>query len=145
MASVSFGRLLCMVTHCFHQQGKILGLRGNRIVPYSQSEEYECLVNADAGRPTGVKADEAYIRTWAELKDCIRKLIQLSGTGEVEVARVKEQCRSMFHTELSETVFGHTSMSQLLDDPHFVLDDPRFGPEFDVIGHSENRLRIVLN
>ncbi|CAE8627912.1 unnamed protein product [Polarella glacialis] len=137
MASVSFGRLIRMVHNCLHP-GKILGVCGNHIVPYSQSEEYERLVNADAGRPTGVKSDEAYIRTWAELKDCIRKLIQLSRTGEVEVSQVKPQCRSRFHRELSETVFGYTSLSQLLDDPHF-------GPEFKVTGGSAHPLRIALN
>ncbi|CAE8582772.1 unnamed protein product [Polarella glacialis] len=137
MASVSFGRLLRMVHSCLHQ-GKILSVRGNRIVPYSQSEEYERLANADAGRPTDVKSDEAYIRTWAELKDCIRKLIQLSRTGEVSVSHVKPQCLLRFHTQLSETVFGYTSLSQLLDDPHF-------GPEFKVIGGSAHKLRIALN
>ncbi|CAJ1336327.1 unnamed protein product [Effrenium voratum] len=60
---------------CTHQE-KLLGLRDGALVPYTDSEECERLLNAEAGKPTGVKSDE----------------------------------------ELSETVFGHCSLSRLLDD-----------------------------
>ncbi|CAE8630758.1 unnamed protein product, partial [Polarella glacialis] len=137
LASVSFGRLLRMVNICCHQH-TILGVCDGLIVPYSQSEEYERLANAEAGQPTGVKSNEAYIRNWAELKDCLMQLIRLSPTEEVEVSQVKLQCRSRLHKELSETVFGHTTLSKL-------LDDPNFGPEFKINCHHSGRQRIALN
>ncbi|CAJ1385975.1 unnamed protein product [Effrenium voratum] len=115
ISEVSFGRLLQLITICTHQE-KLLGLRDGALVPYTDSEECERLLNAEAGKPTGVKSDEAYVKTWDELRDCLRQLVLSSPQNQIEVSQVKLQCRSKLGKELSETVFGHCSLSRLLDD-----------------------------
>lgn len=61
--------------------------------------------------------------TWEQLKDGLRYLISQSSEGAVEVSKLKVLFRTELQTELSETVFGHCSLSKL-------LRDPDLGPEF---------------
>eukprot|EP00931_Biecheleriopsis_adriatica_P037363 TRINITY_DN21428_c1_g1_i1.p1 TRINITY_DN21428_c1_g1~~TRINITY_DN21428_c1_g1_i1.p1 ORF type:complete len:361 (+),score=75.45 TRINITY_DN21428_c1_g1_i1:45-1085(+) len=141
MNSISFGRLLQVVNLLLLQ--KHLGKRDGLIVPFVQSEEFERLCNAEAGKPTGVKSNEAYIKDWDELRSCLRLLIRLSSDEDIEVSQVKLMCRSRLHKELSETVFGHTNFLKL-------LDDPCLGPDFVITGDpsrtskTASSLRISL-
>jgi len=44
----------------------------------------------------------------------------LRGSSEVPVSMLKEVFRDRFGYELSETVFGHTKLVSLLNDPHLA-------------------------
>lgn len=114
---MSFGRVLSIV-RCSALQGKgLLGHRNSLLVPYLQSEEYERKVNACMGQPTHVNPDEQYVKTWEELRQGLRTLLQKQEEGTLEVSKVKAMFRTLLKTELSETVFGHQSLSKLLGDP----------------------------
>lgn len=114
---MSFGRVLSIV-RCSALQGKgLLGHRNSLLVPYLQSEEYERKVNACMGQPTHVNPDEQYVKTWEELRQGMRALLQKQEEGTLEVSKVKAMFRTLLKTELSETVFGHQSLSKLLGDP----------------------------
>lgn len=126
LCDISFGRLLQIITICTHQD-KYLGVRDGCLVPYHESEEFERLQNADAGKPTGVRLDEDYIKSWEELTECLRQLIVMSPKYEVEVSQVKLQCRGRLQKELSETVFGHCTLSKLLDDERLAADFVKSG------------------
>mmetsp|Transcript_79316 Transcript_79316/g.161297 ORF Transcript_79316/g.161297 Transcript_79316/m.161297 type:complete len:445 (+) Transcript_79316:24-1358(+) len=116
LSGVTFGRLL-QVTIVGSHNAKLLGLREGALVPYAESEEYERFANAEAGKPTGVKSNESYIKNWDDLYDSLRKLINDSPKYEIEISQLKLQCRAKLRKELSETVFGHFSLSRLLEDP----------------------------
>eukprot|EP00928_Gymnodinium_smaydae_P079657 TRINITY_DN63526_c0_g1_i1.p1 TRINITY_DN63526_c0_g1~~TRINITY_DN63526_c0_g1_i1.p1 ORF type:complete len:371 (+),score=43.91 TRINITY_DN63526_c0_g1_i1:65-1177(+) len=116
LSALSFGRVLSIVRSSLSTAG-LLGHRGGFLVPYAHSEECERRINACTGQPTHVAPDENYVKTWAELKDLLFKLIHASPDGLVEVCKLKGLMRSTFKTELSETVFGHQSLSKLLVDP----------------------------
>eukprot|EP00435_Cladocopium_sp_Y103_P025858 s524_g6.t1 len=116
LSGITFGRLLQVIIVGSHN-AKLLGLREGALVPYTESEEYERFANAEAGKPTGVKKNESFIETWDDLYHSLRQLIMLSPKYEIEISQVKLQCRAKLYKELSETVFGHCSLSRLLEDP----------------------------
>lgn len=136
MSELTFGRLLHMINICLHQKFT-LGHRDGLLVPYEESEEYERIANAANGRPTGVQPNEDFVRDWDDLRDCLRRLILESPIGEIEVSQVKLLCRSRLRKELSETVFGHCTLSKL-------LDDPTLGPKFAKRGTPTSKLRLAL-
>lgn len=114
---MSFGRVLSIV-RCSMLQGKgLLGHRESFLVPYAQSEEYERKMNACMGQPTHVAPDERYVKTWEELRQNLRTLLVGQKENSLEVSKVKSMFRTLLKTELSETVFGHQSLSKLLGDP----------------------------
>lgn len=144
LKDVTFGRLLHVIRLCTHHHN-MLGHRDGLLVPWSQSEEHERLSNAAAGQPTSVKSDEAYVQNWKELQDGLRYFISISPQSEVEVSKLKLLFRSQLQKELSETVFGHTTMSKLLSDPglgsDFVLENT---PVSGKKGMQSSRLRIIM-
>lgn len=125
LRGLSFGRVLSVV-RCSAQSMGMLGHRGGLLVPYAHSEECERRVNACTGQPTHVAPDEQYVKTWHELKDCLRQLLREQKDEIIEVSKVKARFRTSFSMELSETVFGYQCLSKLLGDPQlteeFVLE-----------------------
>lgn len=95
-------------------------------MPYAQSDAGERDANAQAGLPTGVAKEEKCIDSWQMLRSCLDQLILESG-GAVVVSRIKDQFRSLVGAELSETAFGHTTLTALLRDERlgdaFVVDE----------------------
>ncbi|CAE8627646.1 unnamed protein product [Polarella glacialis] len=135
MQDLSFGRLLQIVRICTHQNN-ILGHRKGLLVPYGESGEWERLANARTGQPTAVKPNGTYVETWDELKDSLRLLLSDSQDGELEVSKLKVKFRKSLQKELSETVFGHCTLSKL-------LSDPQLGNDFAVILSSKARFRLT--
>jgi len=158
--ALSFGRVLGVVRFGL-QSECLLGHRGGVLVPYAHSEECERRVNACTGLPTHVQEGESYVKTWLELQDCLRKLLQESkdevpGGGQpmLEVSKLKLMFRTRFETELSETVFGHECLSKLLGDSRigdeFILDtqDHRYmlrfrGPSDPEACEASNAAEII--
>jgi len=117
LGALPFGQLLAIV-RCSVQTLGLLGHRNGLLVPWSMSEECERRVNACTGKPTAVKQDEQYVKTWDELRQCLRALLQAQQPAmEIEVSKLKVCFRTVFRRELSETVFGHRCLSKLLSDP----------------------------
>lgn len=135
-SDMSFGRVLGIV-RCSAQKTDLLGHRGGLLVPFTHSEECERRNNAVTGQPTHVAPEEAYVRTWDELRDCLRILVQEQRDGHLEVSQMKSLFRAHFHMELSETVFGHQCLSKL-------LADPKLGEDFSFDSAHGNRFVLKL-
>jgi len=119
LGCLSFGRLLSIVKCSAQANGTgVLGHRNGLLVPYAESEDCERRVNACTGQPTAVAPDEQYVKTWGELKDCLRRHLRQQPTLCIEVSKVKSMFRTVFHRELSETVFGYQNLTKLLNDPN---------------------------
>lgn len=124
MRSLTFGKVLQIVRWAAFDL--ILGHKDGFLVPYEQSDEYMRQLNASTKRPTGVAENEDWIKTWAQLKALLRDLIGhqplLPGRTRplLEAAKLKLLCRSLYQIELSETAFGHCSLTQLLRDPELA-------------------------
>lgn len=125
LRSLGFGRLLSLV-RAADKEGDVIGHRNGLLVPYHESDEFERFQNASAGMPTHVQPDESYVRTWDELRLGLSKLL-LAGNGVLEVSRLKHHFRMELGVELSETVFGHQTLSTLLSDceiaKEFLLEE----------------------
>jgi hypothetical protein len=134
LRAMSFGRVLSIVRSGLSVAG-LLGHRSGLLVPYAHSEECERRVNACTGQPTHVAPDESYVKTWDELIDILNKLIRSQPDGQLEVCKMKSLIRSTYKTELSETVFGHQSLSKL-------LADPQLGDDF-LLGSTGNRYTLA--
>lgn len=117
LAALSFGECSVLIRWATSMQH--LGSKDHMLVPWMKSEEYERQQNALRGLPTGVGKDESYVKTWPELKAKMQSLLDEQPDGILEVSRLKLVFRSRFQTELSETVFGHCTLSDLLGDPEF--------------------------
>lgn len=128
LRSISFGRMLCIV-RCGVSTFGLLGHRASLLVPYAESEERERRLNAVMGQPTHVNPDEKFVRNWDELKAGLRRLLEEQPEGWIETSKLKLSYRASFGTELSETVFGHESLSKMLGDPslgdEFVLESAK--------------------
>jgi len=133
---LSFGHVLGIVKCCAMASG-LLGHRGGLLVPYAHSEECERHVNARTGKPTHVNAGEVYVKSWPELQGCLKRLLQESKDGVMEVSKLKSTFRARFSMELSETVFGHQCLSKL-------LADSRIGEEFTLDTCVGNRYMLQL-
>eukprot|EP00811_Abedinium_folium_P035637 NODE_8413_length_1497_cov_8.408029.p1 GENE.NODE_8413_length_1497_cov_8.408029~~NODE_8413_length_1497_cov_8.408029.p1 ORF type:complete len:394 (-),score=57.27 NODE_8413_length_1497_cov_8.408029:316-1374(-) len=120
-AAMSFGRVLGIVRYSSQTTG-LLGHRGGLLVPYAQSEEYERRTNALTGLPTHVSPGEKYVKTWQELQECLRVLLHEQRKSCLEVSQLKSLFRARHNRELSETVFGHECLSQLLADSRLSSD-----------------------
>ena len=87
----------------------ILGSSGGRLVPYQLSIENEKRVRAELHLPTGVSPGERYISSWSKLLECFQ--VMMAKGKSMEVARLKLAFRARYSSELSETVFGYTTLS----------------------------------
>ena len=87
----------------------ILGSSGGRLVPYQLSMENEKRVRAELHLPTGVSPGERYISSWSKLLECLQ--VMMAKGKSMEVARLKLAFRARYSSELSETVFGYTTLS----------------------------------
>merc|ERR1712050_636667 len=67
---------------------------------------------------TSVAPNEQYVRTWAELRDCLRCHLRQQPSFCIEVSKMKSMFRTAFARELSETVFGYQNLTKLLNDPN---------------------------
>lgn len=92
----------------------ILGSSGGRLVPYQLSRENEKRMRAELHLPTGVSPGERYVSSWSKLLECLQ--VMMAKGKSMEVARLKLAFRTRYSAELSETVFGYTSLSDLLLD-----------------------------
>merc|ERR1712129_281329 len=96
---LNFGRVLGILNYFLRNQIQVLGFRNGWLVPYTQSEQYEKLVNASAQRPTGLRDGEAYVSTWQDLRKRMSELLTANG-GSMKIECLKKDFREKFEMQL---------------------------------------------
>lgn len=100
-------------------QRKLLGYSNGSIVPYSRSQSMlkeEC---AKSHCPCSSTSSPMLAANWDVARGCLWQILQSSPGGQLALPNVKRLFRSRFHMELSETAFGYSKVSELLQDPRF--------------------------
>jgi hypothetical protein len=119
LAGYTLGRV-CHFIQLALSQRKILGYVDGAIVPYAHSmsmvkarcaQQKRPLPSGDAAAP--VAAD------WASARATLREILALRGDSPLPLSNIKRLFRSLYNLELSETALGHTTLTELLNDPHF--------------------------
>jgi hypothetical protein len=116
LARLSLGRL-CHIVELALNQKKLLGYRNSCIVPYKLSERAHKEQNALQQRPCA--KSEVEVATLETARECLRILLHEVPNGTLPLPNVKRLFRSRFHLQLSETTFGYTKVSDLLQDSRF--------------------------
>lgn len=119
----SLGRI-CHVVQLAISQKKILGYMNGAVVPYKRSQSMLKDQCAMYGQPnTSNNNGQINISPLpiASLGDARKHLCEIldTGNGEVPLSNVKRLFRSRFQLELSETSFGYSKLSELLQDSNF--------------------------
>jgi len=115
LSTLPWGQVLRVVRWFMANSVQVLGKKGNRIVPYPLSDNFDKEENARLLRPTGLRPGEKFVRSWEELVDCLHCLIEL-GDGWARISELKKNFRLEFQLELTETALGHTTLFSLLMD-----------------------------
>jgi len=129
------GRSLGQVCHIVQlaiSQKKLLGYLNGAVVPYASSQSMvkeQCAVwqqpcTTNVNQAAGTTPSTLPMASWETARMCLRDILDNaarsgSGPGIVPLSNVKRLFRSRFHVELSETMLGHSKLSELLQDPHF--------------------------
>lgn len=128
------GRSLGQVCHIVQlaiSQKKLLGYLNGAVVPYASSQSMvkeQCAVwqqpcTTGVTQAVGTAPSTLPMATWDTARMCLRDILDTarpgSEPGVVPLSNVKRLFRSRFHVELSETMLGHSKLSELLQDPHF--------------------------
>merc|ERR1719387_3040512 len=87
-----------------------------------------CLVkkqHAECMRPCAPAANEAVLpcADWDAVRACMAGIMATalqSGDGVERLANIKRVFRAKYQLELSETMLGHTKLSELLQDPRLA-------------------------
>lgn len=129
---------VCHIVQLAISKKKILGYLNGSVVPYFHSQSMvkeSCAVlkapcTGNAGVPAAPSVSGGTIltmATWEIARGCLRDILQNSASageepgalGTVPLSNVKRLFRSRFQTELSETLLGHSKLSELLQDERF--------------------------
>jgi len=112
----SLGRL-CHIVELALSQRSILGYKNGAIVPYQLSERALKEQNALQQQPCAASQKE--VATLEMARACLQQLLQESPSGSLPLPNVKRLFNARFNLQLSETVFGHSKVSDLLQDSRF--------------------------
>jgi hypothetical protein len=108
---------ICHIVELAVTQKRLLGYRNGVIVPYQRSE---CLMKEQqALQKQPCPAHESSVATLEVARACLLQLLQESPSGAIPLPNVKRLFASHFNVQLSETMFGHTRVSELLQDERF--------------------------
>jgi len=120
--SCLFGRSLGEIAHIVQlalSERKIWRYSSGAIVPYSLSQSTWKEHGAKSHRPCSVSGMPKLAVGWEVARGCLQQILQASPAGRLPVANVKRLFQSRFHLDLSETAFGYSDVSELLQDPSF--------------------------
>merc|ERR1719162_1428907 len=128
------GRSLGQVCHIVQlaiSQKKLLGYLNGAVVPYASSQSMvkeQCAVwqqpcTTGVTQTVGTAPSSLPMASWDTARMCLRDMLDTarpgSEPGVVPLSNVKRLFRSRFHVELSETMLGHSKLSELLQDARF--------------------------
>mmetsp|Transcript_61617 Transcript_61617/g.107139 ORF Transcript_61617/g.107139 Transcript_61617/m.107139 type:complete len:743 (-) Transcript_61617:76-2304(-) len=123
LAGFSLGRI-CHIVQLAISQKKILGYMNGAVVPYARSQSMMKEQCAMYGQPTtgnGNDQNNISILPIASLEVARKHVLEILETakGEAPLSNIKRLFRSRFQIELSETSFGYSKLSELLQGPSF--------------------------
>jgi len=122
LAGYSLGRI-CHIVQLAISQKKILGYMDGAVVPYARSQSMmkeQCAMNGQPSTGSN-KQNELASLPIASLEVARKYVLEIldAGKGEVPLSNIKRLFRSRFQIELSETSFGYSKLSELLQGPSF--------------------------
>jgi hypothetical protein len=126
LASRSLGQV-CHIVQLSITGRKVLGYRNGTVVPYSRSQSMlkeTCALQQQACDNMCAEAAALEFATWESARNSLRKILAAAaldspGPGIVPLSNIKRTFRAEFQLELSETVLGHSKLSELLQDYNF--------------------------
>lgn len=124
LAGLTLGRI-CHVVQLAISKKNILGYSNGALVPYAMSR---CLIkkqHAEYGLPCAMQSAERTLpcADWGTMRNCLMEIMTEayhSEEGVERLANIKRIFRSRYHLDLSETLLGHTKLSELLQDPRLA-------------------------
>jgi len=116
LAGFSLGRL-CHIVELALNERKLLGYNDGAIVPYRFSERARKEQSILLQKPSA--DSRMQVATLEVARTCLQLLLQESPSGTLPLPNVKRLFGAKFKVQLSETVFGHTKVLHLLQDPRF--------------------------
>jgi len=123
LAECSLGQV-CHIVQLAITQRKVLGYCNGAVVPYSASQSMMKEHCAENQQPTASSDAAAMpLASWEVTRTYIREILQSvpvpdQGPAMVPLSNIKRLFRSRYHTELSETMLGHSRLSDLIQDEH---------------------------
>jgi len=123
LAGFSLGRI-CHIVQLAISQKKIFGYMNGAVVPYARSQSMMKETCAMYGQPTAGKGnDQSNLVTLpiASLEVARKHVFDILDTskGEAPLSNIKRLFRSKYQIDLSETTFGYSKLSELIQGPHF--------------------------
>ncbi|CAE8623667.1 unnamed protein product [Polarella glacialis] len=119
---------ICHIVQLAISQKKVLGYLNGSVVPYGKSQSMVKELCASTQMPCsgpGRDASGLQLADWTTAKQCLQEILSTAaataqGPGMVPLSNVKRLFRSRFSIELSETMLGHSKLSELLQDERFA-------------------------
>jgi hypothetical protein len=121
----SLGRI-CHIVQLAISQKKVLGYLNGSVVPYSSSQsmmkERRAEQQLPYSKPTSnVESQELPFATFEMACTCLKAILEETRNScIVPLSNIKRLFRSRFHLDLSETMLGHSKLSELLQDDRFA-------------------------
>jgi hypothetical protein len=116
-AGLSLGRLSHIIELGLTEK-KLLGYKNGAIVVYKMSERALKEQSATQQQPCAV-SNNMQVATLEMARAGLKQLLQEAPSGSLPLPNVKRLFASQFNMQLSETVFGHSKVSDLLQDVLF--------------------------
>jgi len=120
---------LCHIVQVAISKRKLLGYSHGAVVPYKHSQSMVKEKCAVYQQPCAHSAEPGSsgmtIATWDVARQCLREILEDAaepgqGAAIIPLSNVKRLFRSRYQIELSETVLGHSKLSELLQDERFA-------------------------
>jgi len=131
LTGCSLGQV-CHIVQLAISERKILGYCSGTVVPYGHSQSMmkeRCAEQqqpiAPSGAPAGEDAPAMPLATWDVARKLLGEIFEEAtqpgreGPPMVPLSNIKRLFRSRYHTELSETMLGHSRMADLMQDERF--------------------------
>lgn len=118
----SLGRI-CHIVQLAISQKSIFGYRDGALVPYAMSRCLQKKQHAEYNAPVSIVAGNCSalpFADWSTTRACMAEIMEAarySTEGAERLANIKRIFRARYELELSETMLGHTKLSELLSDP----------------------------
>jgi len=117
LAGCTLGRV-CHFLQLALSKRRLLGYVDGGIVPYAHSMSMVKARCAQQRRPLPSGAAAPLVADLASARATLREILELRGTP-LPLSNIKRLFSSLYNLELSETALGHTTLTGLLNDPHF--------------------------
>jgi hypothetical protein len=123
---------VCHIVQLAIADRKLLGYLNGAVVPYKRSQSMmkeKCASQKSACENMCAEAASLEFASWVQARKCMKSILAEAaaaaaldghvGPGVVPLSNIKRTFRSEFQLELSETVLGHSKLSELLQDDRF--------------------------